>query len=130
MPYRATYIEKTATKDVKDYGCDPDTSRCIMSEKINIERDTLVGLLQAIKEVYCYEDNYFYIPESGGAVEFNRYEDDSSNVLDQAGCERVWAKGENVWVCDYYFSIEFFEKRDLTETEIRAAIQEGQFVCD
>lgn len=130
MPYRATHIEKIITKDHKDSGCELE-SKCVIDERIEIEADTIERLLKAIQECYGYDDKYWYIPEEGGWVEFNRHENDTADPLTHEECLKLWEQGKNVWLCDYSFKVEVYESRGLTEEEIRGAIEaSGKYTCD
>jgi len=115
--YAATYIEKRATRDHEATGCETE-SHCVMSERINLEAATLKGLVEKLKSAYGHDGNYLDIPDGGGAVGWNQYENDNSDTLTVDQCKDYWKRGKNVWLCDYLFSIEKREVTDIAAEEI------------
>jgi hypothetical protein len=121
--YAATYVEKLASKDTEENGCETK-SRTLLSESINVVAKSLKELVTKIKAMYGYDHDYLFIPQNG-FVGWNCNEDDDSNSLDAEDCKRLWKAGKNVWLCDYSFSIEKRVVNDVTVDELKELASSG-----
>lgn len=126
--YVATWIDKIADVDTKD-GCSGQ-GRCVLAEQINVDADTLPGLLKKLGERYGYDDPYWFAPDEGQYISFNRYEDIDANELTPDQHKDYLEKGKPVYLCDYTFGIEYQLCRDVTEGELRDAVQQIGATCD
>jgi hypothetical protein len=127
--YYATYIEKLATVDHEETGCET-TSRCIMSERINIGAKTMAELLEKIADAYGYDGSYWWMSEEGDRVSFNVSEDGDSNTLDIERMRQLWRRGEKVFLCDYSFGVEYREVRAISHDEFKAACELNGSSCE
>lgn len=127
--YVAVFADKLVSRDHKDTGCETK-SRCIFAQQINEQADSIPELLKKLADTYGYDGDYWFIPDGGGSVSFNRHEDGESNVLDDpVRVSVLWDRNEPVYLCDYTFVVEYQECRALTEGELRDAVQTMGATC-
>lgn len=124
----ATFVEKRADRDYKDEGCE-GKSRIIMAERINMSANTIPELLEKLSEMYGYDNEYWYVSECDGFIDFNQHEDGDSNPIDIDRMKFLWAKGGPVYLCDYSFYIEFQVRRDVTSAELSDAVKSMGATC-
>lgn len=127
--YVAVFVDKLASQDFKDTGCEAK-SRCIFAQQINEQADTIPELLKKLADTYGYDGDYWFIPEGGGSVSFNQHEDLIGTPLTPREIEVLWDNCVPVYLCDYTFVIEYQECRDVTEGELRDAVQQMGATCD
>lgn len=127
--YVAVFVDKLASQDFKDTGCETK-SRCIFAQQINEQASTIPELLKKLADAYGYDGMYWFIPEGGGSVSFNQHENANGTPLTEGEMWIAWAAGETVYLCDYTFVIEYQDCRDVTEGELRDAVQQIGATCD
>ncbi len=64
------------------------------------------------------------MPDEGQYISFSRYEDGDSNELSPDEHQDLLNQGKPVYLCDYTFGIEYQLRRDVTEGELRDAVQQ------
>jgi hypothetical protein len=116
--YAATSIEKMASKDNAETGCELE-QRCIISQEINVTSSTLAGLIAKLKREWGYDGDYIFVNQNG-YLGWNQHEADDNSPLDHAGCIRRWNRGQTVWLCDYTFAIEKRVVAGVKVKEVRA----------
>lgn len=126
--YVATFVEKLADRDYENEGCKGEL-RIVIAESMNVSANSIPELLVKLSEMYGYDNDYWFIPDCDGFIEFNQHEDGDSNPIDSDRMKFLWAKGEPVYLCDYSFNVEFQLRRDVTLEELTAAVKEMGATC-
>lgn len=119
--YRATHVEKLATRDHFASGCELQ-SRCILSERVNLEAPTFADLVKAAKEWAggIERTSYVFLPDGVGSSTFgfNQHEDEEGGEPTSEKRED-WKRGEaDLFLCDYTFAFEVVETAPLTDADL------------
>ena len=119
MQYAVTFIEKLATEDHYENGCDPDTTRTVIADKVDIVADSMAELLERIDVVYgigiSAEDSSLDVMEfPTSSFGFNRMETLHCGVPTQQDEREFKAGNKTLYLCDYIFAVERRETSPVT----------------
>lgn len=113
--YACTLVEKEVEVDSYENGADPDTRKCLLSQKENIKAQSLVELVRKIGEAYGLEMDDLFLPQEPVTyVGFNRLENNEGFEPTPAEMAKFKKGLINLWLADYTFGIE---KRHLESIE-------------
>jgi len=108
MIYAATFVEKLASRDDYEHGCDTD-SVCTLAESIDITADSLTDLLAVISDRYGLDLGYVFLGDDGDSVPYfstDRLENADGDEPTDREME-LWKNGEiDLYLCDYTFMVE------------------------
>ena len=105
--YACTFVEKTAEEDNYEKGL-TDKRQTILWDKCNITAETLLELVDKIKNNFGVDFSYVFLQCDDEPTRF------TTNQLENADSEtptlqeeQAWKKGElKLYLCDYSFLIE------------------------
>lgn len=122
--YACTFVEKTAEEDDFERGCIGKRS-CIIADDVNIESDTLKGLIAACGERYGLDIDDVFLPDDDNGIVngfgFNRLEDGDSNEPTERQ-KALWKERKlTLYLADYYFAVEARCVLPLTVAEFKAS---------
>lgn len=126
MRYTCTYMTKTATLDTYAEGCDPSTTRGIMSESVGVHADSIAALLEAVGDRYGLTIDDVCVYDDDGEDEdgllrigFCREENGDGNEPSRSEVE-AWERGDvTLYLADYDFTVGKLSV--ITREEIEAA---------
>ena len=118
--FACNWIEKSATRDNYETGCEISRT-CVFSEKCNITAGTLAELLKRIGAAYGLELADVWFPgDDCNYIGFNQLETASGYKPLPRQLEEWKAGRVELFLCDYTFSIEYRETRDVTAADFAA----------
>lgn len=129
--YEATSASKHVERDYWKHGCDPDTGRFTMMERISIRASSVNELRKRLCERYALPDvgddddgGWAFQPEdddpSQGRLIYSRIEDAEGSPPSESQ-RAAWKDGNaEMWLADYSFAIDAHQPVAIPDDEVTA----------
>ena len=122
--YAATTATKEVARDHYDKG-EVENRRCTMHESINVQADSLAGLLDKLRDRYALALDDLFIPADEGepawSFDFDQYEDADGFEVGPDRMDEHKSGKLKVWHAIYSFTIERRTSEPIAPDEFRAA---------
>jgi hypothetical protein len=124
--YACTYMDKTATEDNFETGCDPSSCITVTNQRCSLRSINLSDLLLNISTHFGIDIDNVFISEDDDnnitLIGYNRLENSQGDEPTDREI-KLWKEGkQNLFLCDYTFSIE---KRIIIPITIKDFEDEG-----
>lgn len=124
--YFATHADKHVERDSWKHGCDPDSGRFTMMERIIVTASSVADLRKQLCERFALPEDegggWAFSPDTDdparGRLVYSRHEDDEGSPASEAQRE-AWKRGErSLWLADYAFEVSAYEPVAIPESEV------------
>lgn len=123
--YYATHADKHVERDSWKHGCDPDSGRFTMMERISVQASSVTDLRKQLCERYALPEDgggWGWAPDTDdptrGRLIYSRHENDEGSPASESQRE-AWKRGEtSLWLADYAFEVAAYAPVPIPASEV------------